>query len=594
MEPLLRIRNLKVGFTSKFSQKTTAIESINIDIQPGETIGIAGESGSGKSVTALSIMGLIRKSGGEIEEGSIHFRKSQSETLDLATASESVLKSIRGNEVAMIFQEPMTSLNPVFTIGEQIRESLMIHKKFSQTEAESRVLEVMKQVHIPEPARRVKQYPHELSGGMRQRVMIAMALVCQPKLLIADEPTTALDVTIQAQILWLLKRLKEETGAALMFITHDLGVMAQIAERVVVMSNGRVVESGQVEQIYQTPKEQYTKILLSAVPVLGTRIKEAELNQTNPNTEEPLLHIKNLSVRFPIKSQFIFKKRKEVIAVENVSLKINKGKTLGLVGESGCGKSTICKAIVGLVRTQSGSITVDGMQVNTASNRQSMKLRRKIQIVFQDPMAALSPRRTAFAQISEPLYIHKYGTKAEIRDRVEWLMEKVGLKKDYLNRYPHEFSGGQRQRICIARALSLSPDLVIADEPVSALDVSIQAKVLELLQSIQQELKLTYLFISHDMAVVEKVSDEIAVMFRGRIVEYGSREAVLRNPAHAYTKNLLQAVPAPNPSIAFHPPELYGDNSDSPIVTSGTQLSGQLDFIQIEQNHFVVPDTQMN
>ena len=593
MDPLVSIHDLKVCFTSKFSQTTTAVESVNLDIFPGETLGLAGESGSGKSITALAVMGLIAKAGGVIAEGSIAFRKKTDHTIDLCTANESKMQSIRGNDIAMIFQEPMTSLNPVFTIGDQIKEALMTHKKMSSGKAEKRVLEVLQQVHIPDPDRCIKQYPHELSGGMRQRVMIAMALVCRPKLLIADEPTTALDVTIQAQILWLLKKLKQDTGAALLFITHDLGVMAQVAERVAIMRKGRVLEHGPVHQIYGQPTSPYTKSLLSAVPVLGSSAAKPETTSQKSDAEEPVLDIKNLSVRFPIKTNFSFKARREVVAVENVSLKIKKGQTLGLVGESGCGKSTICKAIVGLVRGNSGTITVGGLPVNTRSSRQSLKLRRKVQIIFQDPMAALSPRRTAFSQIAEPLFIHKAGTNEQVRERVEWLMERVGLEKQHIHRYPHEFSGGQRQRICIARALSLNPDLVISDEPVSALDVSIQAKVLELLQEIQEELGITYLFVSHDMAVIEKVSDDIAVMFRGRIVEYGSRQSVLNSPTHPYTKNLLQSVPSPDPNIVFKQPRVYQEGTYSAIVPTGKKIGEPLQYLRVSQDHFVAVEEAM-
>jgi ABC-type glutathione transport system ATPase component len=586
MHPLLSIRDLNICFTSRFSQ-TTAVHSIDLDIHAGETLGVAGESGSGKSVTALAVMGLIRKSGGTIAGGSIVFRRAAKATVDLCTAGESVLRSIRGNEIAMIFQEPMTSLNPVFTVGDQIREALITHKRVSPGEAEARVLEVMDQVRIPEAERRLNQYPHELSGGMRQRVMIAIALVCRPKLLIADEPTTALDVTIQAQILWLLKKLQEETGAALMFITHDLGIMAQIAERVAVMSNGRVVETGTVAQIFAAPAKPYTKNLLAAVPVLGTRISEHDAGSPNDAGKEPLLILKDLSIRFPIKAHFLSRARKELLAVDRVSLQIEKGRTLGLVGESGCGKSTICKAIVGLVRPSSGNISIDGIMVNTASAKQPLSVRRKIQIIFQDPMAALSPRRSAFSQIAEPLFIHRYGTSRKIRARVEWLTERVGLEKEHLERYPHEFSGGQRQRVCIARALALNPALVIADEPVSALDVSIQAKVLDLLQEIQKELGIAYLFISHDMAVIEKMSDDIAVMHRGRIIEYGARESVLGNPVHPYTRNLLQAVPVPDPTVVFRPPRFYDEGRESPIVSDATRKLEPIQYLRTSDRHFV-------
>jgi ABC-type glutathione transport system ATPase component len=522
------------------------------------------------------------------------FNPAADREMNLVSATESMLQTIRGNKIAMIFQEPMTSLNPVFTVRDQIREALVTHKKLSVQETETRILEVMQQVRIPEPERCLSQYPHELSGGMRQRVMIALALVCRPELLIADEPTTALDVTIQAQILWLLRKLNRETGTALMFITHDLGVIAQIAERVVVMSDGRVVEAGSLRQIYTAPTEKYTKNLLAAVPVLGARPPDEEDKIPHEAPEQPVLDIHNLSVKFPIKTRFWSRVKKELLAVDRVSFKIDKGRTLGLVGESGCGKSTICKAVVGLVQASSGSISVDGIPIDTASARQPLKVRRKTQIIFQDPMAALSPRRTAFSQISEPLYIHKYGTASEIRDRVAWLTHKVGLKTEHLERYPHEFSGGQRQRLCIARALALNPDLVIADEPVSALDVSIQAKVLELLQELQDELGVTYLFISHDMAVVEKMSDDIAVMFMGRIVEYGNRESVLNNPTHPYTQNLFKAVPVPDPNIKFQPPRFYEEGRVSTVVTTDNQELPPIHYQPASEGHFVAMEEMAN
>ena len=593
MQPLLSIRDLGVQFSSQFSVGT-AVRSVSFDIQPGETLAVVGESGSGKTVTALSIMGLVRKAGGTISNGSIIFRQEMQSEIDLVTASESVLQSILGNEIAMIFQEPMTSLNPVFTVRDQISEVLITHKKLSLEEAEIQVLEVMRQVLIPEPERRLNQYPHELSGGMRQRVMIAMALVCRPKLLIADEPTTALDVTIQAQILWLLRKLKEETGTALMFITHDLGVVAQIAERVVVMSNGEVVETGEVGQIYAAPSQEYTQNLLAAVPVLGARTADRDAGTTKDVQEDPILSINNLSIRFPIKTHFWSRVRKEVLAVDRVSLQIARGRTLGLVGESGCGKSTISKAIVGLAQASSGSISIDGLEINTSSTKQPLEVRRNTQIIFQDPSAALSPRRTAFAQIAEPLIIHKYGTASEIRDRVEWLLNKVGLNNEHLERYPHEFSGGQKQRLCIARALALNPKVVIADEPVSALDVSIQANVLDLMRQIQSELKITYLFISHDMAVIEEMSDEIGVMFMGRIVEYGDRESVLDNPTHPYTQNLLRAVPVPDPNVKFEPPTFYDEGRFEPIVLAGSQTLEPLQYNQVSERHFVVVEEGLN
>lgn len=588
MLPLMSVENLQVQFHSRFTQ-TTAVDDISFDIHQGETLAVVGESGSGKSVTALSIMGLIKKAGGMVPHGTICFRNQAGKAIDLVGASETEMRSIRGNEIAMIFQEPMTSLNPVFTIRDQIKESLIRHKKCSPAEAEKRILDVMKQVRIPEPEKRLEQFPHQLSGGMRQRVMIAIALVCKPKLLIADEPTTALDVTIQAQILWLLKKLKEETDTTLMFITHDLGVVAQIAERVIVMSEGKIVETGEVNQIFKRPAVKYTRDLLNSVPVLGQNPKYSDPS-SELQAKDSILKVNELTVRFPVRSHFWSKNKKDILAVENVSLKIEKGKTLGLVGESGCGKSTVCKAIVGLVQGNAGQIIVDDIAVNMKSWKQSLALRKKVQIVFQDPMAALSPRRSAYFQIAEPLIIHRYGSSSEIRERVEWLINRVGLTSAHLQRYPHEFSGGQRQRLCIARALALNPCLVIADEPVSALDVSVQAKVLDLLEEIQDEFGVSYLFVSHDMAVVERMCQDVAVMHMGRILEYGKREAVFSSPKHPYTQNLLQSVPVPDPDVAFRLPSFYEEGRKTPLVNAKELAITPVVYTQESSNHFVAYD----
>ncbi len=575
--PVLSVENLRVSFGAG-TARVEAVKGISFDLMPGETLAIVGESGSGKSVSALTTMALIRQAGGTIDAGAIRFDGK----IDMVAATEPEARKIRGNEIAMIFQEPMTSLNPVFSVGEQLIEPLVTHLGLTKAAAKARALAAMEEVRIPEPERRFRQYPHELSGGMRQRVMIAMALVCEPKILIADEPTTALDVTIQAQILWLIKKLQADHGTAVLFITHDLGVVAQIANRVAVMQTGHLVELGPVAQIYSTPEHPYTQKLLAAVPVLG----EAQAKPAAPATEVPMLEISELSVRYPVRSGLLRRVTAEVLAVDRVSLAIPRRTTLGLVGESGCGKSTISRAVIGLVAPSSGTIRVGGTDLVTLSPAERLAMQRKTGIVFQDPFAALSPRRTAFEQIAEPMVIHNWGTEAQIRDRVRWLLHRVGLGDQHLARYPHEFSGGQRQRLCIARALALEPELVIADEPVSALDVSVQAQVLDLFAELQSELGLTYLFISHDLAIVERVSETVAVMFMGRLVEYGPAKSVLSAPAHNYTKNLLASIPVPDPAKPMRTPQLYEDGRKSPIAPRG-QVTEPVAMRQVEAGHFV-------
>ncbi|MEO1551692.1 MAG: ABC transporter ATP-binding protein [Pseudomonadota bacterium] len=559
--PVLSVQDLHVSFGTG-ATRVEAVKGISFDLMPSETMAIVGESGSGKSVSALSTMALIRQAGGDIDGGKILYDG----RIDMVTATEPEARAIRGNEIAMIFQEPMTSLNPVFSVGEQLIEPLVTHLGLSKAEAKSRALAAMEEVRIPEPERRFAQYPHELSGGMRQRVMIAMALVCEPKILIADEPTTALDVTIQAQILWLIKKLKADYGTSVLFITHDLGVVAQIADRVAVMQTGNLVELGTVAQIYRAPTHPYTKRLLSSVPALG----KAPAKPMPEKADVPMLSLEDVSVRYPVKSGLFRRVTAEVLAVDRVSFQIPKRTTLGLVGESGCGKSTISRAIIGLVAPTSGSIHVDGTDMTSLTDETRFDFQRRTGVVFQDPFAALSPRRTAFDQIAEPMVIHNWGNPDQIRERVRWLLSRVGLGDEHMGRFPHEFSGGQRQRLCIARALALEPELIIADEPVSALDVSVQAQVLELFSELQSELGLTYLFISHDLAIVEEVSEAVAVMFMGRLVEYGPSKAVLSNPAHNYTKNLLASIPVPDPSKPMSAPQLYEEGRKSPIMPKGT------------------------
>jgi len=533
--PLLQVSDLSVAFASPLGA-VRVVENLTFDLHQGETLCIAGESGSGKSVTALSLMGLLPKPGGRIVSGTAMF-----EGRDLFTLPERQMADIRGNDIAMIFQEPMTSLNPILTIGKQLIESPMRHLGLSAADAERRAIEALDAVRIAEPKRRLKQYPHELSGGMRQRVMIAMAMSCRPKVLIADEPTTALDVTVQAQILRLMKELQRETGTAIMLITHDMGVVAETADRAVVMRRGRAVEAGTVSRIFEHQEHDYTKALLAAVPKFADGAKAPA-----PITDkDPLLKVDDLIVRFDVRGSGIFPRvTQRVHAVEKISFDLRPGETLALVGESGCGKSTTGKALLQLVPSQ-GNIRWRGEALGSNGIK---AWRRNLQMIFQDPMASLDPRMTVGDLVAEPLVIHGLASGQEMRDRVAALFTRVGLTPEHMSRYPHEFSGGQRQRICIARALALEPQVIVADECVSALDVSIQAQILELMKELQDELGVAYLFISHDMAVVEQVSHRVAVMYLGQIVEMGPSKAVLGNPQHPYTKKLLSAVPIPDPS----------------------------------------------
>ena len=504
-------------------------------------------------------MRLVEFGGGEIKSGRLLFASKDSEKIDLALTDSDRMRSIRGNEIGMIFQEPMTALNPVFTVQRQLTEGLRLHESLSRGDAHARALELMREVRIPEPERRLKQYPHELSGGMRQRVVIAMALACKPRLLIADEPTTALDVTIQAEILALMDRLKRETGTAVMFITHDMAVVAQMADRVVVMFRGEKVEEGSVEEIFENPKHPYTKALLAAVPKLGEMsgrdypepmvLMGQNQSDIQPiiGSDELLLKVENLTTRFAVKGGIFRRKIANVHAVEDVSFKINKGQTLGLVGESGCGKSTVGRSILCLEEPKSGSVFVNGRNILKLSGSELRNSRLDMQMIFQDPFASLNPQMQLSDQVAEP--IHNFGTLkgSAVQERVEMLFDRVELPYSFMRRYPHELSGGQRQRVAIARALALNPKLLVADEAVSALDVSVQAQVLNLMMELQSELDLSFLFISHDMAVVERVSHHVGVMYMGRIVEIGSRSDVFENPQHAYTKALIKAVPIADP-----------------------------------------------
>ncbi|WP_370401821.1 ABC transporter ATP-binding protein [Sulfitobacter sp. JB4-11] len=556
--PIAQIKGLRVEFQTK-DGPVVGVEDVSFDIHPGETVCVVGESGSGKSVSSLSLMRLVEYGGGEIANGTMLFDRADKGNIDLAKTDPNQMRSIRGNEIGMIFQEPMTALNPVFTVGRQMTEGLRLHKNLSKSQAEERALALLQQVRIPEPARRMKQYPHELSGGMRQRVVIAMALACEPRLLIADEPTTALDVTIQAEILALMDRLKRETGTAVMFITHDMAVVAQMADRVVVMFRGNKVEEGPVEQIFENPQHAYTKALLAAVPKLGEmtgkdypepmKLLGSEDKPIVPivGTDQTLLTVNNLTTRFPVTGGLLRRRIANVHAVEDVSFSINKGQTLSLVGESGCGKSTAGRSILRLVEPLTGEINLDGTDIMALNQRDLRTARLDMQMIFQDPFASLNPQMQLADQVAEP--IHNFATLkgAAVQERVEMLFDRVELPRSFMRRFPHELSGGQRQRVAIARALALNPKLIIADEAVSALDVSVQAQVLNLMMELQAEMELSFLFISHDMAVVERVSHHVGVMYLGRIVELGPRRTVFENPQHPYTQALMKAVPIADP-----------------------------------------------
>ena len=558
-QPIARFENLKVEFQTQ-DGPVEAVKGVSFDIAAGETVAIVGESGSGKSVSSLSLMRLVEYGGGEISDGRLLFDRGDAGQVDLRTMDAKDMRAIRGREIGMIFQEPMTSLNPVFTIGRQLIEGLRLHMGMSKVAARNRAIDLLRQVRIPEAERRLGQYPHELSGGMRQRVVIAMALACEPRLLIADEPTTALDVTIQAEILGLMNKLKKDTGTAVMFITHDMAVVARMADRVVVMFRGEKVEEGRVEDIFENPQHPYTQNLLAAVPKLGEMRgeptpkplsligqPEKSLIGSVPPTQEVLLDVRNLTTRFNVKGGFFRRTVARVHALENVSFSIKKGATLSLVGESGSGKSTCGRSILRLEEPQSGSIRLGNTDILALDSAGLRDARRDMQMVFQDPFASLNPQMTLADQVAEPLKNYNMAQGSELMDRVARLFDRVELPRAFMRRFPHELSGGQRQRIAIARALALNPKLLIADEAVSALDVSVQAQVLNLMLELQAELGISMLFISHDMAVVERVSHHVAVMYLGRIVEMGTRQEVFEDPRHEYTKTLMAAVPVADP-----------------------------------------------
>ena len=599
-QPLLQIQNLHTYFHTD-GRTVKAVEGLSIRLEEGKTLGIVGESGSGKSVTSLSVMQLLAQTA-QIESGSISFLGR-----DLVRLSESEMQRIRGREISMIFQEPLTSLNPVLTVGFQVMEALILHQGISKIEARQRTIELFGEVGIPEPDRRVDSYPHEMSGGQKQRVMIAMALSCNPKLLIADEPTTALDVSIQAQILDIPRELRDRRGMSILFITHDLSVIAEIADEVAVMFKGKLVEYGSVTDIFSAPQHPYTRGLLSCRPRLDSKFKrlptvedymdiatsadgeisvvektldtqrleyfetagrgrflhpEAELEalgySIDPELgaaemhivgvdEPPLLEVEDLQVYFPIRKGLFPRTVSHVKAVDGISFRVYRGQTLGLVGESGCGKTTSGRAIMRLIEPTGGSVRFEGMEIGSFNSSQIRQMRNRLQIIFQDPYGSMNPRMTIQSTLVEPMKVQGIGANAQDRrDRAVALLEEVGMEAAHLPRYPHEFSGGQRQRICIARALTVEPEFIICDEPVSALDVSIQAQVLNLLKDLQEQRGLTYIFISHDLSVVKFMADMMAVMNEGKIVEFGPSENIYADPREDYTKRLIDATPKDN------------------------------------------------
>ncbi|MFE8049074.1 ABC transporter ATP-binding protein [Brenneria goodwinii] len=596
-QSLLSVQGLSVEFG-----ESRVVDDLSFTVAPGKTVAVVGESGSGKSVTSLSAMRLADMMGAKFASGRILFGEK-----DLLKISQKEMRSIRGKEIAMIFQEPMTSLNPVFTIGDQICEVLTLHEKMDNKGAMAEARRLLDMVRLPDSAELLNRYPHQLSGGMRQRVMIAMALACRPKLLIADEPTTALDVTIQAQILNIMRDLQQKLGMGMIFITHDMGVVAEMADDVVVMWQGKKVEEGPVREIFANPQHPYTRTLLSAVPRLGsmtgeafpkrmpltviqdgkpTVVGEERVQSTAKYDEKPLLSVKDLFVRFDIRKNLFGKTTHRCSAVKKVSFDIYPGETLALVGESGSGKSTIGRTIQQLQSAISGDIAFNGKSYSSLTAAERFRLRQEVQYIFQDPFASLDPRKTVGFSIAEPINTHGLITdRKAVRRRVDELLERVGLSSGVAGRYPHEFSGGQRQRVCIARALASDPKLIIADEALSALDVSIQAQIINLFMDLQAERGLAYLFISHDMAVVEKMSHRVAVLYLGQIMELGSRRQVFETPTHNYTRRLLSAVPVADPTLKRHTALIEGDIpnpvhrvGDEPVI---------LTHEEIEPGHFV-------
>jgi peptide/nickel transport system ATP-binding protein len=535
-EPLLRIRDLAVTFDTD-DGPVEAVAGVSLEVAPGEVLALVGESGSGKSVTALSTLGLLGASSARVG-GSVVYGDTE-----LIGAPERELRQIRGAEVAMIFQDPLSSLNPVLRVADQIAEQILAHEPVAKGEARERAIELMRRVGIPQPDERADSFPHELSGGMRQRVTIAMALSCGPRILIADEPTTALDVTIQAQILDLIRDLRGETGAGVLLITHDFGVVAELADRVAVMRAGRIVERGGVEEVFANPRDPYTRALLEAIPRLDDPLPER--SQAPPG--EPVLALDRVEVGFPVRRGLLRRETARVRAVADVTLSVAPGETVGLVGESGSGKSTLARAAVRLLEPTAGAVRFAGRDITKAGRRELDLLRGELQIVFQDPYGSLNPRKKVRDIVALPLRLHGR-SKREAAARVDELLRRVGLEPEHADRWPHEFSGGQRQRIGIARALALNPSMVVLDEPVSALDVTVQAQIVALLADLQRDLGLSYLFIAHDLSVVRQVSDRIAVMYLGKLMEVAPVDRLYDHPIHPYTASLLAAIPIPDPT----------------------------------------------
>ena len=591
---VLSVENLSVAFRSE-GQWQEVVHDLSFQIGAGETVAIVGESGSGKSVTALSIMRLLQKGVSRIE-GRVRLGGRE-----LTALSEREIRDVRGAEIGMIFQEPMTSLNPVLTAGFQVTEALRRHRDMDMAAARAEALRLFDLVRIPDAKRRLDQHPHTFSGGMRQRVMIAMAMACRPKLLIADEPTTALDVTIQAQILSLIAELQADSGMAVMFITHDMGVVAEIADRVVVMLQGRKVEEGTAAEVFARPREAYTRMLLASVPRLGalagtvTPRRFADLSAAHPAPEidEPdrrgasILSVEGLVTRFPIRGGLLGRPVGHVHAVEDVSFDVRAGETLALVGESGCGKSTTGRSLLRLVQPMRGAISFEGRDVMAAGPGEMRGIRRRMQMVFQDPYGSLNPRKTVGAAIREPIRVHGLADADEAEERVASMLERVGLTAAHALRFPHEFSGGQRQRVCIARGLALDPTLIVADESVSALDASVKAQVVNLLLDLQRDLGLAYVFISHDIAVVERVSHRVAVMLLGEIVEIGPRSAVLGNPRHPYTQKLISAVPIADPAERRARDALLSDEIATTVRPLGYEPEPRR-MLEVAPEHFVM------
>ena len=604
---VLDIRNLSVSF-GRGANAVHAVKGLSLHVDRAETLAIVGESGSGKSVTSLAIMRLVEFGGGQIHQGEMVFHRADGSQVDLRAAPEEAMRRMRGADLGKIFQEPMTSLNPVFTVGTQIIEAIQLHQDLNHEQAIAAAKRILDQVRISDSSAILGRYPHELSGGMRQRVMIAMALSCKPALLIADEPTTALDVTIQAQILQLIRELQKEMDMGVIFITHDMGVVAEVANRVMVMRHGEVVEENAVIPLFENPQHPYTQTLLAAVPKLGAMrgtdqparfellLNRAESLPVSPplpspvveshtQTERIVLSVKNLVTRFDVRSGIFGFVKKRIHAVEQVSFDLHEGETLSLVGESGCGKTTTGRSLVGLAKITTGTIEFDGARVDTTDPHSLRALRRNLQFVFQDPFASLNPRMRVGDCIKEPLLIQGLAQGVEADRKVAELMERVGLDAGMAQRWPHEFSGGQRQRICIARALSVNPRVLIADESVSALDVSIRAHIVNLLIDLQKDLGVSYLFISHDMAIVERVSHRVAVMYLGQIVEIGPRRAIFENPQHPYTRKLMSAVPVADPNVrrttsleVSEIPSPARNIGDEPLV---------LPLVRVGEGHFV-------